>query len=179
MSEENTISPNKKKRLLKVLAAVAISAAATALIIALLVTFAFPVMRVYGNSMSPTLFDGDVVIAQRTDSFQRGDICVFRLKDNILCKRIIGIGGDEINIDEDGVVYVNGNVLDEPYISVKSLGSSTLTYPVTVPQGSYFVLGDNRRTSLDSRNNAVGFVPCGQTEGKLLLRVLPLPELLR
>lgn len=164
-----------RKRLLKVLAAAAVSALITAVTVALLVLNVFPVIRIYGDSMSPALFDGDVVITRKTTSLERGDICIFSMNDRILCKRVIGVGGDKISLDENGVVYVNGTQLAEPYLSNVNLGSSTVEYPVTVPNGSYFVMGDNRRTSIDSRNTAVGCVSGEQVEGKLLLRVLPTP----
>ncbi len=134
-------------------------------------------MKIFGNSMSTTLFDGDVVLVRKSDTLKRGDICVFSLNGTTLCKRVVGVGGDEISIDENGSVYVNGTLLNEPYLSGKSLGTSTVEYPVTVPENSYFVLGDNRRTSIDSRSTAVGCVERSQIEGKILLRILPTPDI--
>ncbi len=168
---------NRKKRLFKILAAAAVSAAVTAITVTLLVICVFPVVRIYGDSMSPTLFDGDIVITRKTATLERGDICVFSMNGRIFCKRVIGTGGDEIRIDENGVVYVNGTELAEPYLNGVSLGNSTVEYPVTVPEGSYFVMGDNRRTSIDSRNTVVGYIDSDQVEGKLLLRILPTPEI--
>ena len=147
-------------------------------IVAVLLTCAFSVMRIYGDSMSPSLFDGDVVIAVKKNNLERGDICIFSKDGNFLCKRVVGLGGDKISVDENGVVSVNGEELPEPYLNTKNLGKSTVEYPVTVPENSYFVMGDNRRTSIDSRSTVVGFVDKRQVKGKLLIRILPTPAII-
>lgn len=177
MSDENKKS--KKKRYLKVIRVVAVTAIITFAVVALLTHYLFPIVRIYGSTMSPTLFDGDVAVALKTTSLERGDICIFQIDDTMLCKRVIGIGGDEINIDESGTVYVNGKTLNEPYLNGKSLDNSTVTYPVVVPENSYFVIGDNRRISIDSRNTTIGCVSDNQIIGKLLLRILPLPAVIK
>ncbi len=156
---------------------VAVSAIFTAAIVFLLLTYGFSVMRIYGDSMSPALFDGDVVIARKTSSLERGDICIFSKDGSFLCKRVVGLEGDEISVDEDGVVSVNGEELSEPYLNVKNAGNSTVDYPVIVPENSYFVMGDNRKTSIDSRSAVVGCVDSRQVKGKLLIRILPTPAI--
>ena len=128
--------------------------------------------------MSPSLFDGDIVVAVKKTQLERGDICIFSKDGNFLCKRVVGLGGDKISVDENGVVSVNGEELHEPYINNKNLGKSTVEYPVTVPENSYFVMGDNRRTSIDSRSTVVGCVDARQVKGKLLLRILPTPAII-
>ena len=176
------MSKNKKsknKRYLNVIRVVAVAAIITFVVVALLTHYIFPIVRIYGSTMSPTLFDGDVAIALKTTSLERGDICIFQIDDTLLCKRVIGIGGDEINIDESGTVYVNGKSLDEPYLNGKSLGNSTVAYPVVVPENEYFVIGDNRRISVDSRNITIGCISSDQVIGKLLLRILPLPAVIK
>lgn len=176
---EETISqlaPKKKRKLWQVLKRVFTTLVVTAAVMTLIISYVFPVMRIYGNSMSSTLVDGDVVVAHKTTELKQGDICAFNMGGRILCKRVIGVGGDEINIDKDGTVYVNGAELDEPYLKAKSIGECDIEFPVTVPEGSYFVLGDNRRTSIDSRNSVIGMVSTDQVVGKLLFCVLPLPS---
>lgn len=164
------------KRLLRTLRNVAVWGLVTAAVLTLIVNYVFPVVRIYGSSMSSTLVDGDIVIATKTSELEKGDICAFYSGNRVLCKRVIGVENDVIEIDKDGTVYVNGTAIDEPYLKGKSLGDSDVEYPVTVPEGSYFVLGDNRRTSVDSRNSVIGCVSSEQVVGKLLFCVLPLPS---
>lgn len=176
---EQEAPARKKSRvgdLLAVIRNVCISMIVAAAAVVLLVYFAFPVVRIYGSSMSSTLVDGDIVITRRTTELERGDVCAFYSGSKILCKRIIGLEGDVIEIDKEGTVYVNGGELDEPYLKGKSLGECNIEFPYTVPDDSYFVLGDNRRVSIDSRNTAVGCVSEEQVVGRLLFCVLPFPS---
>lgn len=175
-SENKKGDRGKNRRVLKVLRNVIISGLIAAVIVVLVFNLIFPVLRINGNMMGPVLFDGDIVITYKTTSLKRGDICIFQLNDSLLCKRVIGIGGDKIDMDEEGTVYVNDEALEETYLNSKSFGNTTVTFPVTVPEGCYFVLGDNRRTSIDSRHTSIGFVNTEQVVGKVLLRVLPTPD---
>lgn len=161
---------------LRILARVCSWLTVSAAVVVLTVSFAFPVMRIYGSSMSSTLVDGDIVIAKKTTHLEQGDICAFNYGSRILVKRVIGLSGDVIDISTDGTVYVNGAVLDEPYLKSKGLGDCDIEFPFTVPEESYFVLGDNRRSSLDSRNAVIGCVSYEQLVGKLLFCVLPIPS---
>lgn len=172
----NPDTSTKRRRYLRVLRNVIVWLVVAAAVVTLVVNYVFPVMRIYGSSMSSTLVDGDIVIARKTTNLKHGDICAFYSGSRVLCKRVIGIGGDEIKIDKDGTVFVNGKTLDEPYLKSKSLGDSDVEYPLTVPKDSYFVLGDNRRTSVDSRNSVIGCVSSEQIVGKLLFCILPLPN---
>ena len=169
-------SKRPRGRVFRVVRKVFFALLVTAAAVTLIVSYAFPVMRIYGSSMSSTLVDGDIVIAKKTTALKQGDICAFYSGSRMLCKRVIGVGGDEITIDKEGTVFVNGEELDEPYLKGKSLGDSDVEYPVVVPQNSYFVLGDNRRTSIDSRNSVIGCISDEQVVGKLLFCILPLPS---
>lgn len=143
----------------------------------LLATLWLPVLRIYGNSMDPTLSKDDLVIAVKDADFQTGDVCTFYYNNRLLVKRVIANPGDWVNIDEDGNVYVNGEKLEEPYIKEKAFGQCNLELPYQVPDEHYFVLGDDRAVSLDSRNSAIGCVSEEQVLGKIVLKIWPLKEI--
>ena len=145
-----------------------------AAIAALIATLLLPVMQIEGTSMEPTLKSGDIVLLNKTTSFERGEICGFAWNNKLLIKRVIGIPGDWIEIDTDGTVYRNGEKLDEPYAQQIALGECDLEFPYQVPQEEYFVLGDMRESSIDSRNTLIGCVEYEQIVGKVFLRIWPL-----
>ena len=140
----------------------------------LIATLVLPVLEIYGNSMNPTFQNGDVVVSVKTADLKRGDICCLYYNNHILVKRVIGLEGDEILIDEDGRVFVNGKELDEPYVERKMLGDCDIEFPYTVPEQTVFVLGDNRSTSVDSRNASIGCISNEEIVGKIVFRVWPL-----
>lgn len=146
---------------------------AAAVLVAVLI---LPVLQISGESMTDTLRDGDIVIAVNRSEFETGDVIAFYYNNNILVKRVIAYAGDWVDIDENGNVYVNGEKLDEPYISDKALGECNIDLPYQVPDGRCFVMGDHRATSIDSRNTAVGCVSSDMVVGKILFRVWPLSE---
>ncbi|MBQ8929538.1 MAG: signal peptidase I [Oscillospiraceae bacterium] len=148
--------------------------AAVAVIIAVMV---MPVLQITGSSMEQTLYDGDIVAAVNGSKYKSGDVIAFYFNNNILIKRVIAVSGDWVDIDEDGNVFVNGEQIDEPYISEKAKGDCNITLPYQVPDGRCFVMGDHRATSIDSRNTAVGCISDEMVVGKLLLRVWPLSKL--
>ena len=148
--------------------------AAAAVLIAVLF---LPILQISGESMTETLQDGDIVVAVNHSKFETGDVIAFYYNNNILVKRVIAYAGDWVDIDEDGSVYVNGEKLDEPYISDKALGECNIDLPYQVPDGRCFVMGDHRATSIDSRNTAVGCVSSDMVVGKILFRVWPLSGL--
>ncbi|MCD7919610.1 MAG: signal peptidase I [Clostridiales bacterium] len=143
----------------------------------LIATMFLPVLQVSGTSMEPTLEDGDVIVLVKSGSFDTGDLVGFYYQNKLLLKRVIAGPGDIVNIDEDGNVYVNDELLDEPYVTEKSLGETDLTYPYQVPESRYFVMGDNRATSIDSRSSAIGSIEEDQIVGKVILRIWPLNHL--
>ena len=145
----------------------------TAAAAALLATLVLPVLQIYGTSMTPLLSEGDVVVSLKTRNIQRGDVVSFYYSNRILVKRVIGLPLDTIDIDEDGNVYVNGEYLDEPYLTEKALGECDLTFPYQVPELCYFVMGDHRETSVDSRTTAVGCVNLDEIVGKIVFTVWP------
>lgn len=147
--------------------------AAVAVLIAVLF---LPILQISGESMTETLQDGDIVVAVNHSKFETGDVIAFYYNNNILVKRVIAYAGDWVDIDEDGNVYVNGEKLDEPYISDKALGECNIDLPYQVPDGRCFVMGDHRATSIDSRNTAVGCVSSDMVVGKIMMRVWPLSE---
>ena len=145
--------------------------AAVAVLIAVLV---LPVLQISGSSMTDSLQDEDIVVALNSSSYEKGDIIAFYYNNNILVKRVIASSGDWVDIDEEGNVYVNNELLDEPYVTDKALGNCNISLPYQVPDGRCFVMGDHRATSIDSRNTAVGCVSNDMVIGKILVRVWPL-----
>ena len=143
--------------------------------VAILVAMLFlPVLRIYGQSMNSTLVSGELVVSVKNASFHTGDIIAFYYNNNILVKRVIANSGDWVDIDLDGNVYINHELVDEPYLNEKSFGEPDIDFPYQVPDERIFVLGDNRAVSIDSRHSAVGCVTSEQVVGKIVFRVWPL-----
>lgn len=151
-----------------------ITVAAVAILVA---TLWLPVLQIYGSSMTPTLQDGEIIFYVKTSEFKPGEIVAFYYNNKILIKRVICGPGDWIDIDEDGTVYVNKVRLDEPYLTEKALGDCNIDLPFQVPDGRFFVMGDHRSTSIDSRNTAVGCVSQEQIVGKVLFRIWPIGQI--
>lgn len=143
----------------------------------LIATLVLPVLQIEGTSMSPTLANGDIVLLTKTTSFDRGELCGFSWNNKLLIKRVIGLPGDWIEIDTDGTVYLNGEQLDEPYAEQLAVGECDLEFPFQVPQEQYFVLGDMRESSIDSRNTLIGCVEKDQIVGKVFFRIWPFKEI--
>ena len=143
----------------------------------LVATLWLPVLQIYGSSMNPTLYDGDILISVKTGDFQRGDVVAFYYNNKILVKRVIALQGDWVDIDDDGTVYINRKEIDEPYISDKSLGECNIEMPYQVPDSRIFVMGDHRNVSIDSRSTSIGCVSDEQIVGKLVYQIWPLTRL--
>ena len=148
-----------------------LAAAAGAILVA---TLWLPVLQIYGSSMNPLLEEGQLVVAVKSKKFHQGDVVAFYYNNKILVKRVIAGPGEWVDIDGDGNVFVNGEALEEPYLTEKALGQCDIELPYQVPDNQYFVMGDRRAASADSRSAAVGCVPAGAVVGRLLFRVWPL-----
>lgn len=148
-----------------------ITVAAIAVIVAVFVT---PVLRIYGDSMTPTLEEGSVVVAVKGESFKTGDVIAFYYNNKILVKRVIAQPGEWFNIDQNGTVYVNNVEIEEPYVSGKSIGQCDLILPYQVPESRIFVMGDHRDVSIDSRSKSIGCVASEQIVGKIVWQIWPL-----
>ena len=166
-----------KKRYHSVLRSTVYTLIIVAAVAVLTATLWLPVLQIYGSSMTPTLQDGEIVFSVKTSDFAPGDIVAFYYNNKILIKRVICGPADWVNIDGVGTVYVNGAVLDEPYLVEKALGDCNIELPYQVPDGKVFVMGDHRSTSVDSRNTAVGCVAQEQVVGKIIFRIWPLNRL--
>lgn len=142
--------------------------------VAVLISMLFlPVLRVTGTSMAPTFMNDELVICNKRGNFKSGDVVAFYFNNKILLKRVIGTAGDVIDIKEDGTVYLNGEVLDEPYVNEKALGECDIKLPYQVPDNRIFVMGDHRSTSIDSRSTSVGCIADEYIIGKVILRIWP------
>lgn len=148
-----------------------ITVAAVAVLVA---TLWLPVLQIYGASMTPTLQDGDIVISLKSADFEPGDVIAFYYNNKILVKRVIATSGQWVDIKEDGTVYVDNQILDEPYLEEKAFGDCNIELPYQVPDERVFVMGDHRSVSVDSRNTEVGCVSQEQVVGKIVFRIWPL-----
>ncbi len=165
-----------KRRFRRLLRSTVNALIVVAAIAALVATLLLPVLQIAGTSMEPTLDDGDIVLLVKKKDLKTGDLCAFYYSNKILIKRVIATPGDYIWIEEDGTVFLNGNELKEPYVSEKALGECDVEFPYQVPENAYFVMGDKRETSIDSRSSTIGCVPEDQIVGKIFCKFWPLTE---
>lgn len=165
---------NYKKHYKKVLRSTIYILIIVVAVAVLVATLFLPVLRIYGHSMTPSLTEKDIVVSAKGFGYDRGDVVSFYYNNKILVKRVIAFPGEFVDIDKDGNVYINDELLDEPYLTEKALGECDIELPYQVPDDKIFVCGDHRSTSVDSRNRAVGCVAEEQIVGKIVFRVWPL-----
>ena len=143
----------------------------------LLLLMFLPVLEVSGGSMEPTLQDGDILVLCKPNAIRTGEMCGMYAQGRLILKRVIALPGDVVDMDDGGNVYVNGTQLQEPYVSEKTLGNCDLSFPLTVPGNSLFVMGDHRETSIDSRSSLIGCVSLDQVMGHVVARIWPLKSI--
>lgn len=165
-----------KRRFKKLLKSTINALIVVAAIAALVATLILPVLQISGTSMEPSLNDGDIVLLVKNNHLETGDLCAFYYSNKILIKRVIATPGDYVWVESDGTVFLNGEALVEPYISEKALGECDVEFPYQVPENSYFVMGDKRETSIDSRSSVIGCVSNEQIVGKIFCKIWPLTE---
>ena len=165
-----------KRRFRRLLRSTVNALIVVAAVAALVATLVLPVLQIAGTSMEPGLSDGDIVLLVKKKDLETGDLCAFYYSNKILIKRVIATPGDYIWVESDGTVFLNGEPLDEPYVSEKALGECDVEFPYQVPENAYFVMGDKRETSIDSRSSIIGCVTEDQLVGKIFCKIWPLSE---
>ncbi len=153
-------------------------------LVLLIITYVGQKVEVVGSSMSPTLTDGDNLmvdkISYRFSDPERFDIIVFPYqyeKDTYYIKRIIGLPGETVYINTDGVIYINGEALNENYGAEVIKNQGRAYEDILLGEDEYFVLGDNRNNSTDSRDPNVGNLKRSQIIGKAFMRVSPFKKM--
>lgn len=139
-------------------------------------TIFLPVLRIYGTSMTPTVSESEIVVSLKGSSFEQGDVVALWFGNKLLVKRVIAGPSQWVDIDKDGNVYVDGEPIDEPYVTDKAMGDCNIELPYQVPDEKYFVMGDHRSISQDSRNTTVGSIAEDQIVGKIVFRVWPFED---
>ena len=155
-------------------ASILILVAAIAVLVA---TLWLPVLQIYGGSMTPALNEDDIVLSIKSKEYEYGDIIAFYYNNKILVKRVIASSGEWVELDDEGNLYINGKLMDEPYVQEKALGDCDIKMPYQVPEERVFVMGDHRSISVDGRNSAVGCVAEEQIVGRLVFKIWPLDNL--
>ena len=143
----------------------------------LISTSLMPVLKVYSSSMEPTLKKGNIVVAVRKKTVKTGQLVAFYVGNRTLIKRVIAGPGDWVDMDGNGNVFVNEELLEEPYLTVRDKGESDIKFPYQVPESRYFVLGDNRTVSMDSRSRYIGCISEDQLVGEVILRIWPVGKI--
>lgn len=165
-----------KSKYIKILTSTIYALVIISAVSALIATLIMPVLQISGSSMSPTFNEGEIVVSIKTKKIENGEVIAFYHGNKILVKRVIAGAGSYVNMDEEGNVYVDGKILKEHYIEELVLSEIDIEFPYQVPDGHYFVLGDNRKDSIDSRNSEIGSVSQDDIIGKIIFRIWPLKK---
>ena len=165
-----------KRRFRRILRSTIAALVVVAAVAAIVATLILPVLQIAGTSMEPSLKDGDFVLLAKTEKLETGDLCAFYYSNKILIKRVIATPGDYLWIEPDGTVFVNGVELIEPYLEKKALGECDVEFPCQIPENAFFMMGDQRETSIDSRSSVIGYISADQMLGKILFRFWPLSK---
>lgn len=165
-----------KRRFRRLLRSTVNALIVVAAVAAIIATLIFPVLQIAGTSMEPNLNDGDIVLLAKSNKLETGDLCAFYYSNKILIKRVIATPGDYLWIESDGTVFVNGEELQEPYVQEKALGECDTEFPYQVPENAFFMMGDHRETSIDSRSSVIGCISVDHTVGKILCKFWPISE---
>lgn len=165
-----------KRRFRKVLRRTVDALIVVAAVAAIIATLLLPVLEIAGTSMQPTLNDGEIVLLVKTDKLETGDLCAFYYSNKILIKRVIATPSDYLWIESDGTVFLNGVQMQEPYLTEKALGECDISFPYQVPENAYFMMGDQRATSIDSRSSVIGCIATDHIIGKIVCKFWPLKE---
>ena len=166
-----------KKRFRKAFLSTVYSLIIVAAVAVLIATLALPVMEISGSSMEPALNDKEIVLLIKTTKLDYSELICFSYQNKLLIKRVIAKGGDSVNIDDMGFVSVNGAAVNEPYVMERAKGDGDVSFPYTVPNDRYFVMGDRRTVSVDSRNSVIGAIEKDQIVGKIMFRIWPLDKI--
>lgn len=166
-----------KKRFRKAFLSTVYSLIIVAAVAVLIATLALPVMEISGSSMEPALRDKEIVLLIKTTKLDYGELICFSYQNKLLIKRVIAKGGDTVNVDDMGFVTVNGAAVNEPYVMERAKGDGDVSFPYTVPNDRYFVMGDRRTVSVDSRNSVIGAIEKDQIVGKIMFRIWPLDKI--
>ena len=165
-----------KRRFRKVLRRTVDALIVVAAVAAIIATLLLPVLEIAGTSMQPTLNDGEIVLLVKTDKLETGDLCAFYYSNKILIKRVIATPSDYLWIESDGTVFLNGVQMQEPYLTEKALGECDISFPYQVPENAFFMMGDQRATSIDSRSSVIGCIASDHIIGKIVCKFWPLKE---
>ena len=165
-----------KRRFRRVLRKTVDALIVVAAIAAIIATLVLPVLEIAGTSMEPNLNDGDIVLLVKTDKLETGDLCAFYYSNKILIKRVIATPGDYLWLEDDGTVFLNGTELQEPYLTEKALGECDISFPYQVPENAFFMMGDQRETSIDSRSSVIGCISSDHIIGKIVCKFWPISE---